>query len=206
MESSILTSTKRVLGLSEDYNVFDDDVLMHINSVFSTLHQLGVGPSTPFTIQDATPTWDDFSSDPRYSAVRSYMYLRVRMLFDPPTTSFLLDAYEKQIKEMEWRLNVLKETEAVYLLSGRKRIVGNLGDEYPIRMTNPSGQTLIEAGASYSAEFVSSDGRTIRSVVLDISQEAVGVLTMQVVIENGVYTVRRLNPSRTILVLEVNVE
>lgn len=113
MASSILTSTKKALDLSEDYDAFDGNILMHINSVFSTLHQLGVGPSDPFMIEDATPTWDDFSADPRLSAVRSYVFLRVKILFDPPTTSFLLDAYQKQIQEMEWRLNAVREGDVI---------------------------------------------------------------------------------------------
>lgn len=113
MASSILKSTKKALDLDEDYTAFDGNILMHINSVFSTLHQLGVGPTDPFMIEDATPTWDDFSPDPRLSAVRSYVYLRVRMLFDPPTTGFLMDALKQQIAEMEWRLNAVREGDVV---------------------------------------------------------------------------------------------
>lgn len=110
MIDSILTSVKKTLGLDEGYTAFDPDVVMHINSVFSTLQQLGVGPEAGFTIEDASATWSDFlADDPRYSAVRSYVYLRVRLLFDPPTTSYLMEAFKEQVREMEWRLNVVRE-------------------------------------------------------------------------------------------------
>lgn len=108
---SILTSTKKVLGIAEDYTVFDEDIIMHINTAFSTLTQLGVGPVEGFMIEDATAEWDDFitNSDIQYNAVRSYVYLKVQMLFDPPQTSYLIAAKEKQIQELEWRLNVHRE-------------------------------------------------------------------------------------------------
>jgi hypothetical protein len=107
---SILTSVKKVLGLDESYTAFDLDVLMHINTVFSVLTQIGIGPTDGYMIEDATPTWDAFiGTDNRLNAVKTYVYLRVRVLFDPPTTSFVADAMEKQIKELEWRLNVVRE-------------------------------------------------------------------------------------------------
>lgn len=110
MEQSILKSTKKVLGLSEDYTVFDLDVLTHVNGVFTTLHQLGVGPGTGFMIEDDTALWTDFLvPTPDLNAVKSYVFLRVRLLFDPPSTSFHLEAMNNQIKELEWRLNVSRE-------------------------------------------------------------------------------------------------
>jgi len=110
MEESILTSIKKVLGLAADYTEFDEDVLLHINSVFSTLAQLGVGPVGGFMIEDDTSTWDEFiGEDLEYNAVKTYVCLRVRLLFDPPTTSYLIDAINNQIKELEWRLNVKRE-------------------------------------------------------------------------------------------------
>jgi hypothetical protein len=109
MSNSILLSTKKTLGLAEDYTAFDQDIIMHINSVFSVLHQLGIGPLEGFEIIDDTDTWEDFASDVRLNSIRSYVYLRVRLLFDPPTTSFLLNALQEQIKELEWRLNVYRE-------------------------------------------------------------------------------------------------
>lgn len=103
---SILDSTKRILGLASDYDVFDLDVITHINSAFSTLHQLGVGPTDGFMISDDTAEWDAFltAGDYQLLQVKSYVFLRVRMIFDPPPTSFAIAAVEKQIKEIEWRL------------------------------------------------------------------------------------------------------
>lgn len=112
METSILTSTKKVLGLAADYTAFDEDVMIHINSAFSTLTQLGIGPSTGFMIEDSSNDWSEFvdmESDPQFNSVKSYVFLKTKMLFDPPQTSFVIDALNKQIEEMEWRLNVHRE-------------------------------------------------------------------------------------------------
>jgi hypothetical protein len=110
METSILTSTKKILGIPEDYTVFDLDIITHINSAFSTLTQLGVGPPEGFMIEDDSTVWIDFIVDDiQYNAVKTYIYLRVRQLFDPPTTSYLITAFNEQIKELEWRLNVHRE-------------------------------------------------------------------------------------------------
>ena len=111
MEQSILTSTKKILGVEKDYTVFDLDIITHINSAFSTLTQLGVGPTAGFQIEDDTDKWEDFiyPTDPQYNSVKSYVYLKTRQLFDPPQTSYLITAVEKQILELEWRLNVHRE-------------------------------------------------------------------------------------------------
>ncbi len=110
MEQSILTSTKKILGIAEDYTVFDLDIITHINSAFSTLTQLGVGPAAGFMIDDASAAWTDFiAEDFQYNSVKSYIFLRVRYLFDPPSTSYLIAAVERQISELEWRLNVHRE-------------------------------------------------------------------------------------------------
>lgn len=112
MNDSILTSVKKALNLAEDYEAFDPDVIMHINGVFSTLNQLGVGPSVGFMIEDKVPTWSAFlGSDPRLNHVKTYVFLRVRMLFDPPQTGFHTKAMEDQIKELEWRINAQREDE-----------------------------------------------------------------------------------------------
>lgn len=112
MSESILNSTKKVLSLEPTYDVFDPDVIMFINAAFSTLTQLGVGPEQGFSIEDDSITWDAFlGGDPSLNNVRSYVYLRVRMLFDPPGTSFAIQAVQDQIKELEWRLNVQREDE-----------------------------------------------------------------------------------------------
>lgn len=110
METSILKSTKKVLGLSEEYTAFDEDVLMHINGVFGTLHQLGIGPVNGFMIEDDTTEWEEYTTDLTIlGMVKPYMVLKVKMLFDPPTTSFHLDAAKQQIEQLEWRLSVHRE-------------------------------------------------------------------------------------------------
>lgn len=111
--ASILDSTKKVLGLDEAYDAFDQDIIMHINSVFADLNQLGLGPLLGFAITGSEEEWTSFiGDDPNLNAVKSYVYLRVRLLFDPPGTSYLIAAMQEQIQKMEWRLNVLRESVA----------------------------------------------------------------------------------------------
>jgi hypothetical protein len=112
MEQSILTSTKKILGIAEDYTVFDLDIITHINTAFSTLTQLGVGPADGFMIEDETAVWADFIEDEldfQWNSIKSYVFLKVKQLFDPPTTSYLISATKQQIEELEWRLNVHRE-------------------------------------------------------------------------------------------------
>lgn len=110
MTNSILDSVKKNLGINADYDVFDQDVLMHINTALSTLEQLGIGPEGGFEIEDAYASWDEvIGGDPRLNSVKTYVYLRVRLLFDPPTTSYLITAMKEQIQELEWRLNAKRE-------------------------------------------------------------------------------------------------
>ena len=104
---SILKTIKKLLGISDEETHFDTDIIMHINSVFSILHQLGVGPDKSFSIQDDTATWDDIiEDDNNFNDVKTYIYLKVRLLFDPPASSSVMSAMERQISELEWRLNV----------------------------------------------------------------------------------------------------
>lgn len=111
MSDSILISTKKILGIDESYTVFDVDIMTHINSVFTTLSQLGVGPAEGFFIEDDTAVWEDYiTPEMNVSAVKSYVYLRVRLLFDPPATSFHIASLKEQITELEWRLNVQVDT------------------------------------------------------------------------------------------------
>lgn len=113
MEPSILNSIKKVIGVSESDASFDVDILMHINSVFSTLNQIGIGPEEGFMIEDSTTTWDAFiGNDLRLNMVKTYIHLRVRMIFDQPGTSYAMDSMNKQIQEFEWRLNVQREAES----------------------------------------------------------------------------------------------
>lgn len=103
---SILKSIKKLLGISEEETHFDTDLIMHINSVFSILHQLGVGPDKSFSIESDTETWDNFiEDDTDFNDVRTYMYLKVRLIFDPPSSSAVMSAMERQISELEWRLS-----------------------------------------------------------------------------------------------------
>ena len=110
MEASILTSVKKVLGLDEAYTVFDLDILTHINAAFSVLNQLGVGPVDGFMIEDKVTEWAAFGvPNNQLNMVRTYVFLKVKMLFDPPATSFLIEMTNKQISEFEWRLNGFRE-------------------------------------------------------------------------------------------------
>jgi hypothetical protein len=112
MSDSILTSTKKALGITEEYVVFDPDIIMHINSVFSTLNQLGIGAAQGFMIEDKTTIWNAFlEGDLRLNNVKTYVFLRVRLLFDPPQTAHATTAYQEQIKELEWRINAQREDE-----------------------------------------------------------------------------------------------
>lgn len=108
---SILNSTKKKLGIGEDYTHFDEgDLIDHINSVFADLAQLGVGPEEGFSIEDASAIWDDFLSDNvKLESVKTYMFMRLKLIFDPPQQSAVIASYEKQIEKYEWRLNVAAE-------------------------------------------------------------------------------------------------
>lgn len=108
---SILLTIKKMLGIAEEYHAFDIDLIVNINSVFLTLNQLGVGPEVPYQINGEKETWKDFlkRDGQKFSGVETYVYLKTRLLFDPPTNSFLVEAIEKQCNELEWRLNVQAE-------------------------------------------------------------------------------------------------
>lgn len=109
MDESILTSIKKLLGISEEYTQFDNDIIMHINTVFMNLTQLGVGPSAGFYIEDDSTSWSDFvdiENNAPLQAIKTYIYLKVKLLFDPPLSSSVIEAMNRQIAELEWRLNV----------------------------------------------------------------------------------------------------
>lgn len=104
---SILKSIKKLLGIDESYTVFDTDVMIHINSVFSILTQLGVGPESGFAITGATETWSDYLDDEAIlEMVKSYMYLKVKKMFDPPQSGIVTNSNDALIAELEWRINV----------------------------------------------------------------------------------------------------
>lgn len=110
MTTSILNTTKKVLGIAAEYDAFDVDIIMHINSTFSTLHQLGVGPTQAFSIADADAVWTDFTgTNTAIESVKTYIWSKVKLAFDPPNTSFGQDALQKMCEEFEWRLNVQSE-------------------------------------------------------------------------------------------------
>ena len=108
---NILSSIKKLLGIPTEETAFDSDIIMHINSVFMILNQLGIGPTDGFTISDDYALWSDFIPDGQnLELVKSYMYMKVRLMFDPPSSSAVLSAMEKSSSEFEWRLNVQAET------------------------------------------------------------------------------------------------
>lgn len=110
MENSILISTKKILGVEDAYTAFDIDIITHINSAFSSLNQLGIGPEAGFEINDNAALWQDLALPlNQLSMVKSYIYLKTRMLFDPPGTSYLIEAMNQQIREHEWRLSTFRE-------------------------------------------------------------------------------------------------
>lgn len=108
---SILIAVKKILGIEEEYDVFDADIIIHINSVFNILHQIGVGPEDGFAITDTSTYWTDYipSNTLLLNMVKSYMGLKVRKLFDPPTGA-AAEASNQLINELEWRINVAAET------------------------------------------------------------------------------------------------
>ena len=104
---NILASIKERIGIAEDDNTFDTDIIDLINSAFADLNDIGVGPSEGFSISDNHDLWDDFSEDVRVlSSVKDFVYLTVKLTFDPPTQSALLTSMENRLKKLEWRLNV----------------------------------------------------------------------------------------------------
>lgn len=106
MDDSILDSIKRILGMPPDYDAFDTDLVIHINSVFGILAQLGVGPENGFSISDNTTLWRSYLLNSKnLEMVKSYIALKVRLIFDPPTVGAVMDALKEQIREFEWRLN-----------------------------------------------------------------------------------------------------
>lgn len=109
---SILTSVKKMLGISEEYEHFDPEIIMHINSVLMVLTQIGIGPPEGFAIEDETSSWTDFVSDTtKLEAIKTYVYLRVRLIFDSSSlTSAVIESINRTVNELEWRLNVIAES------------------------------------------------------------------------------------------------
>lgn len=111
---SILTSIKKMLGIDESYTHFDADLIMHINSVFATLTQLGAGPEKGFSINDEDAKWSEFITDETILGfVKSYMHLKVKLLFDPPLSSAVIESMNKMISESEWRITIEVENKKI---------------------------------------------------------------------------------------------
>lgn len=110
MMESILRSIRKMIGPDETYTHYDTDLIIHINSVLAVLTQLGVGPSEGFFIQDESATWNDFlGNDPKLEMVKSYVYMKVKLAFDPPSSSAVIDSMNRSISEFEWRTNMAAE-------------------------------------------------------------------------------------------------
>lgn len=108
--NSILNDIKKLLGIAPDYTNFDTDIIININSVFMILNQLGVGPKEGFKITGADETWDDYiTEEDDLEAVKTYIWLKVKIVFDPPLNSTVMEAHKQMISEYEWRLNVQSE-------------------------------------------------------------------------------------------------
>ena len=115
LEESIFSTIKSLLGPDASYDVFDQDILIFINAAISVLTQLGVGPKGGFRVEDDSATWGDFlgSETIDLEMVKSYIYMKVKMAFDPPANSFVMNAYQEACKEYEWRLNVAVDNQAI---------------------------------------------------------------------------------------------
>lgn len=115
MDTSILTTIKKLLGLEESYTAFDIDIIININTVFSILTQMGIGPNEGFEVVDNTTKWSDFDEEPLLiRLIKSFIYLKVKMLFDPSENSNLTESNNKLIKELEYRLYVWKDNKLAY--------------------------------------------------------------------------------------------
>ena len=109
---SILDTVKKLLGIQPDYTNFDEDIMVHINTAFASLNQLGVGPADGFYVENDATIWDDYITSCNLTMIKSYIYLKVRILFDPPTSSVLMDSMNRSIAELEWRIYLEGDREA----------------------------------------------------------------------------------------------
>ena len=110
---SILTSIKKLLGITEEYEHFDQDIIMHINSALMILTQLGLGKSDGFFVTDETETWNDFLNGDfisKFEGTKTYVYMKVKLIFDPPTSSAAIESMTRMVNEFEWRLNAAAES------------------------------------------------------------------------------------------------
>lgn len=146
-ELSILNSIKKLLGIDPEYDVYDDEITIHINSVFSILHQIGASPTEGFMLVTGDEVWSQFLQNAQHvQMVKTYVYLRVRLIFDPPATAFALTAFEKQASELEWRLSImeLEFNPDAYGPSGIETIAYVLPVIEPMPEDAPSGAIAID--------------------------------------------------------------
>ena len=156
---SILQSIKKLLGIASDYDHFDTDIIIHINSVFMYLNQLGVGPSEGFYIKDKSSLWTDFvQEEGLVEAIKTYMYLRVKLFFDPPNNSSLLESMNKQIGELEWRINVA--------VDNKSYVDSSEGIDYRTLKNLPSinGVTLIDNYDEQDPNIETISPSTVKSI------------------------------------------
>lgn len=112
VRNSILNSTKKVIGIMPEYTDFDDQLILYINTVFSKLWQLGVGPEDGFSIEDESTTWNEYLDDNKLlNDVKTFMHFSVKLMFDPPQSSSSMNALNELIKEYEWRINIQVDPE-----------------------------------------------------------------------------------------------
>lgn len=111
--NSILSTIKKLLGINADYTHFDQDIRIHINTVFGTLTQIGIGPKEGFYIEDASTVWSDYTQSKNLEMMKTYIYLKVRLMFDPPASSVLLESINNTIKELEFRLLLEGEANSI---------------------------------------------------------------------------------------------
>lgn len=111
VSESILNSIKKLLNISKDEHAFDTDIIIHINSVISALLQIGIGPSEGFRVSDESDTWQDYITDEqKIDYIKTYIYLKVKLIFDPPLNSSLMQSFNETIRELEWRLHINYES------------------------------------------------------------------------------------------------
>lgn len=142
MTQSILLTVKKMLGIAEEYHAFDIDTIININSVFLTLNQLGVGPRLPFQITGDEEVWSDFADPNKVPGIQTYVYLKTRLLFDPPTNSFIVDSIKNMCAEFEWRFNV--QVEVPPKEDPSEEPPQNADDE---NQNGSSGETDLEVGS-----------------------------------------------------------